>query len=417
MTYTKRIVLFIVTGITLMLFCIQSASAQSINIDENRMNRDIKIMENILQEMFKTRWDARGSSGYAHSGGMFSFGRSHNPHGTHLPDYGVIFTIPGARPGFASLADTNGEDISFNFEYGNDENGEKVTEESITNKIIEFLQNYGSTIGQLSDNDKVMVIYNTNESDQFDFTTFRLSGKDENEEERRRKIPTISVVAIKSDLQAYRAGNISANEFRNRLEISTAGMNDQNQMDLKVMANILETTLRKTGEGSFGITGPVDYLMLDNFGALFFGNAFSVGGQFFSTITPSDIDSISVQPQKGSGAVSITTKNGKQRVYSREEILGKRKKQQEQRKKELTEHYQTFVSSLKESLVDYGRTLRSVGSDQYILVSVTLNSRFGRSEDAPERIDMQVQKSTLEAMERGDMDREEAIDQIQVREY
>src|SRR5690625_2113158 len=270
MIYLKQAVLFIVTGAILGL-CNQPVAAQSIDFDENRMNRDINIMENILQEMFKTRWETRGGNDYDYTGGIFSFGGSYNPHGTYLPGYGVIFTISGSRPGFALLTGTDGDGASLSFEYGNDENGENVTEESITNKIIEFLQNYGSTIGQLSEDDNVMVIYNVSESRHFDFAARWISGKDG--EEKQHKIPTISVVSSKKDLQDYRSGDINSDELRSRLEISTSGMNDHNQMDLKVMANILETTLKEPEEGSFRITGSVDYLMLDNFGALFFCEA------------------------------------------------------------------------------------------------------------------------------------------------
>lgn len=419
MTYVKKMLPWM-TGFIL-IAGIQSAGAQSSTIDENRMSRDIKIMENVLQEMFKTSGTTR-----ARYGGPFSFGKSHNIRGTYLSGYGVIFTIPAARPGFMALSGINGNDFSFDFEYGDDEKGEKVTEESITDKIIEFLQDYGSVIGQLSDEEKVMVIYNTTASgDRFDFDAFWLSGEgeDENEEQekKRQDIPTLSIAAEKSDLQAYRSGGISSEQLRKRLEISTAGLNDTRQIDLKVMANILETALKESegSSGSFRISGSVDYVMLDNFGALFFGNAFSAGGlsSALSSLNLSNIDSINVQPQNNKGRVRITTKSGEQRIYSSDEMLEERKKRQEQRHKQMEEHYKTFVSRLKESLVDYGRTLRSVGSDQYILVSVALNSRFGHNRDLPERIDMQIQKSVLEAMERGDIDREEAIDQIQVREY
>ncbi|SHF79228.1 hypothetical protein SAMN05443144_11375 [Fodinibius roseus] len=418
MTYIKNMLPWMT--IFILIAGIQSAGGQSSEIDENRMNRDLRIMENVLQELFKTGGTIRGRYG-----GPFGFGNNHNIRGTYLPGYGVIFTIPEARPGFMALGGANGNDFSFYFEYGDGEKGEKVTEESITERIIEFLQDYGAVIGQLSDKEKVMVIYNTAaSSDRFDFDNFRLAGEDEDKEQekRRQDIPTISVAAAKSDLQAYRSGDASPGQLRERLEISTGGVNDDSQMDLKVMANILETTLKESvdeGTGSFRISGSLDYLMLDNFGALFFGNAISAGGlsSAISSLNLSNIDSISVQPRKKKGGVRITTKSGEQRFYGSSDMLEGWKKRQEQRHKQMEEHYRAFVSRLKESLVDYGRTLRSIDSDQYILLSVALNSRLGPHGNLPERIDMQVKKSMLEAMERGDLDREDTIDQIQVREY
>ena len=69
---------------------------------------------------------------------------------------------------------------------------------------------------------------------------------------------------------------------------------------------------------------------------------------------------------------------------------------------------------LKETIVDYGRTLKSVSSEEYILVSVSIsNSR----DSLPEGIDLQVKKSVLQSIDSGQMSREQAMEQITVREY
>src|SRR5699024_3367179 len=98
-------------------------------------------------------------------------------------------------------------------------------------------------------------------------------------------------------------------------------------------ANILETTLKETGNGSFGITGSVDYLMLDNFGALFFCEVSSPGGLLSSALSStirsgmdslnadidSIIDSIHVHLQNKSEGGNVVAKNGKKDFYSRDE--------------------------------------------------------------------------------------------------
>jgi len=53
-------------------------------------------------------------------------------------------------------------------------------------------------------------------------------------------------------------------------------------------------------------------------------------------------------------------------------------------------------------------------SDQQVLISITVNITFG---SLPDRIDQQVSKSVLEKINRGDISRNEAIEQIQIREY
>jgi hypothetical protein len=388
-----------IAALTLM-FCIQSASAQS-DIDANRMNRDINIMENVLQEMFKTRMGSEDNRIHVRSGNMFSFGRNNDIRGTYLPGYGVIFTISKNQPGIVAFSNKGDENLSYSFQYGGEGTGEDVSEESITNKIVEFLRDYGSTIGQLSDDDRVMVIFKAPKSEH-DIAIFRSSGDEK--EVIRPKIPTISVVATKSDLQTYRSGDLSADEFRNRLDISTAEANGRGQMDMKVMANIFETAFKESEEKSFRVSGSVDYLHLDNFGALFsFDTRYSSGGSW-SLLAPK----IEILKNARNQVASV-----KVQEEDSEEAAELEKKQAEQ-KQAVISAYDQFLTDLKEYLVDYGRTLSSVENNQYILVSVTFSSRY---EEIPERIDMQIQKSTLAAMDRGNTSREQAINQIQVREY
>lgn len=399
MNYLQQVMSFIV-ALTLM-FCIQSAGAQS-NIDVNRMNRDINIMENVLQEIFKTRMGSESNRIHVRSG-AFSFGRSNDIRGTYLPDYGVIFTISKNQPGIVAFSDEGDENLSYSFQYGGEGTGEDVTEESITNKIVEFLRDYGSTIGQLSDNDRVMVVFKAPKSEN-DLAIFRSSGDEK--EVIRPNIPTISVVATKSDLQAHRAGDVNEETFRNRLDISTTEANGRNQMDMKVMANIFETAFKESDEKSFRVSGSVDYLYLNNFGALFsFDARYTRLGDVFGLANR--IRAIEVlKDAKGEASVRVQSEDAKAEA--------EREEKQAEQKQEVINAYDQFLTDLKEYIVDYGRTLNSVENNQHILVSVTLASRY---EEIPERIDMQIQKSTLVAMDRGNTSREQAMNEIQVREY
>jgi hypothetical protein len=88
--------------------------------------------------------------------------------------------------------------------------------------------------------------------------------------------------------------------------------------------------------------------------------------------------------------------------------------EQAKRKAEILEAYKQFKQRLKEYLVDYGRTLSSVSQNQHILVSVNIQSSV---DEVPDRVDFQLQKSVLEQMDEGDVSREEAMNEIRVREY
>ncbi len=401
MNYLSKITSF--AAVLLLMFCLQPASGQS-NIDTNRMQRDINIMENILEEMFKTRWQARGNNVRVRSGG-FSFGRNDNIRGTYLPEYGVIFNIPGGSPAFVMETDADGKGFAYSFQYG-DSNGKNIDEESITARIVGFLRDYGSSIGQLSNSDRVMVIYNSNTPDRR-FGIFHPDGNDEKAE--KHNIPTISVVAKKSDLQAFRSGDLSDEQFHNRLDISTTEGNKQTHKDLKVMAGIFESAFEDSDSETFRIAGSVDYLKLDNFGVLFsFKARYAQQNDWNISGLDLQLNKLREDLTALSDSIKINKIEIKQTLDSTDFD-----NQKKARKKTLIA-YNQFVKDLKGYLVDYGRTLSSIESSQHILVSVNLPSRYN---EIPERLDLQIRKSQLDAMDKGSMSRNQVMDQIQVQEY
>lgn len=406
MNYLKTTTSIIVLTL---IFGLQLSQAQS-GTDINRMNRDINIMENVLQEMFKTSWEESAGDIHIRSR-VFSFGQNGNINGTYVPGYGVIFTIPNNQPRFMMFRSSDDEDFSYRFEYGENEDGKRISEESITNKVVEFLRDYGSTMSQLSADEKIMVIYKSGDTQH---EIMPLPGmRDEEEAKKREAIPTISVVATQNDLRAYRSGDLSDSQFRNKLEISTSDPQVKGPKDLKIMANIFETAFEESEGPSFRISGPVDYLKLDNFGALFsFDARYANRDRWdFSDLHESiEIMKKNVEDARVEIEKEIRDKIDSARAQEREKI----KQRQAQRKEEITQAYEQFLQQLKESVVDYGRTLNSLESEQHILVTLNLRSRL---DEIPSRIDLQIQKSTLTAMDRGDMNREQAINQIQVRKY
>ena len=178
--------------ITVLAFVVLSTSAyaQSTNIDGNRMNRDIRILENVLSEFFKVGQLRNNNNGDLY----FSIGSNSNVRGTYLPGYGVIFMVP------KTSYSTRSNRTTPTFYYGEDGKN-AITEENITSRIKEFLRDYGPTVGQLEDNENVMVIYgaNRNSRSAFNLISFNRNSNSKNENPID-KIPVISVVANKKDI-------------------------------------------------------------------------------------------------------------------------------------------------------------------------------------------------------------------------
>ena len=381
----------------LLIILLTSSVALAQSFDANRMNRDIKIMENILGEMFKTYSGNTSSERVFISG--FSDG-SRNVRGTYLPGYGIIFNVQtGSSFVISQSSDSEGSSNSFYYSYSTGESSDDdviVDEESVKDRITEFLKDYASTIGQLKPTENVMVIYGSNSRNSFPALVYTSSGAKRTDTKEREKLPVISGSVTKKDLDDYRSGKINESAFASK--VKTASTKDKEYLDLKVMGNIFETALREQGEESFRLSGNVNYLMLDNFGAIFNLDAsYRTNNRLFGNVT------------------GITVTGAYIRSSSRDAPDA-----QETEKKEaeflanVNQAYSQLKNNLKEYLVDYGRTVNSVKPDQYILTTINIRGRY---KDIPERIDFQLKKSVLDQLDKGSISREDALKQVVVTEY
>lgn len=374
--------------ITVLAFVVlgTSAYAQSANIDGNRMNRDIRILENVLSEFFKVGQLRNSNNGDLY----FSIGSSSNVRGTYLPGYGVIFMVP------KTSYSTRSNRTAPTFYYGEDGKN-AITEENITSRIKEFLRDYAATVGQLDDSEKVMVIYgaNRNSRSAFNLIAFNRNSNSKNENPID-KIPVISVVANKKDINDFKSGKANESSFMNNL--SVAKNQERELLDLKVLGNIFQTALEEDEGYDFHLTSrsSMGYLYMPNFGALYTLNV-HVGHNRGRNVI--------------SGAVVV---DGQSVITDIAEYQDQVDKANEERMKAIKEEYDELLGKMKEFMVDYARTLVSVKSDQYLLVTVNITDRL---DDIPDRIDFQLKKSVLEQVDSGSLSRNAAINQVVVREY
>jgi hypothetical protein len=236
------------------------------DFDTNRMNRDIKIMENVLDELFKVDPSSNvpNTNFRVFSSGS-ALGRTK---GTYVQGFGVIFKIPRIiHPGFSSIEVNKGENTNVTFFYDTeDEDTAEITQESIIDRISEFLQDYATNIGQLKPEDKVLVIYGMKGQENQFFTVYNARTLNSSEREKKQ-IPLISVSAKKSILDDYRTRKINEEQFKNRFDVVAS--ENKEFLDLKVMSNILKTAVGESKTKKFRVSGDPSYLLLDNFGALF----------------------------------------------------------------------------------------------------------------------------------------------------
>ncbi|RNC83974.1 MAG: hypothetical protein ED557_09395 [Balneola sp.] len=378
-----------------------STSAFAQTIDANRMNRDISIMENILGELFKTQQLRTGTNEptIVVNGVVSTSFSSRSVKGTYLPGYGIIFKINSpSRNIYMTSSGTRYSSYSFYYDGDGDPklSGE-ITQETVVDRITSFLRDYGTTIGQLGNDEKIMVIYGSNQSTSRDLfytlSTVRGQNTQSNDnEDKPEPLPIISVSTTVKDLNDYRSGRLNASAFDNKVDVATS--EEKEYLDLKVMGNIFKTALSNQPTNSFKLHGAsnVDYLYLDNFGAIFSLN-------------------VRYSDENNRWAISLA------REFALAQSGFDKEKEQEEYEEYLEKvatAFEELKDNLREYVIDYGRTLSSVTNDQYLLLSITVS---GSPDEIPERMDIQVKKSLFQDLDRGQISREQAISQVVVTEY
>lgn len=393
---------YLLIGLLTITIAPATAFAQSQSIDANRMNRDIRIMENILAELFKTQITSSGSNQTFVVSGSGAL-RADNVRGTYLPGFGVIFNVSNSGTWGSSYRVLSGggeNGYTFYYDTNSDDKKAPVDQESITLRIQSFLKDYASTIGQLKDDEKVMVIFGAKNNNVLYARLLTTASSGQQKTEEKEEIPVISVSTKVSDLKEFRTGRINAAKFEDRLAVATS--KDKEYLDLTVMGNIFKTALDGQEGEAFRLSGRVNHLMLDNFGALF-----SLDVRYSTSPRGSAVWNFNTALSRTvEGVVSVNSQT--------RELESAIAKEKEELNKRVNGAYSLLLANLKEYIVDYGRTLSSLNNEQYLLLSVTISGRF---EDVPERIDFQVKKSVLQQLDRGSISREKAISEVFVNEY
>jgi hypothetical protein len=409
----------------LLLVCllVGTASGQNAQVDKDRMERDIDIMEKVLNELFKNGTGNRSKNIYLSSG--------RTAQGSYVPGYGVLFIAPtysgsfgvrsaynyvysSGRPGGTARAVVVGDNDTrvivlddkakdkAEKNKGDKDKGEKdktkgeaqpadrnrrmsSVQDSIlqahtnlvTTNMREFLANYADAIGQLSPNDRVMIIYNENARNSEHYVS--MSGCESCE---TRSMPRISAEVKREDLSAFRSGKMNRKELESRIRVSQDTPGKENYAEYKVFAGILESLYPVSREVPYRVRN-IGYHVLPSFGVIYL-----------------------VDMGLRNEAPNVVMARGG-------EVWTKAERDSSQARIR-TEAYGQFRNDIREAVLDYGRTLRNLSPDQVILLSVALPTCEGCN--VPPRANVSVKKSVLEAYEQNKMNRQQALDAITVGE-
>lgn len=439
-----------------------TAFAQPANFDSQRMDRDLQIMERIFSDLQRT---AMGSNSF-----FSGSSNSNNVTGSYFPGYGIVFNVDGnytsgiltpavvTGHGIRSAQRTTSRDLAEVLVdgYGTSQKNEKKAEEAVyearidsartaqfgkqRDVIRDFFANYVDAIGQLTPNDRISILI-SQRGNGFQYVTVGQNMR----LETNTLNPLRAEVKV-SDVVAYRSGSISESEFNQRITFNELDTNAQNQKELTVMRGIFDSVLRKNESSKFSTTRDAQGVMLTNFGAMFSLDAsvlssslvrmtglvaplenhiYTTGSRFtevksvevkdgVATLILDDGTKVIMPNEKDVVTINGVSYNRKGERVSRSTVSGEYKIT-EVEEVDFEAELDKLVDQVADLVIDYGRTLRSLQSNDRILVSI--NTSSGKDSALPKRIEVQVDMSVLRSLESGSISREQARQRVNVREF
>lgn len=413
--------------IVMMLLSSIVALAQG-KVDDDRMDRDIEVAENILSTMIRQKFGRRNFMPMEVSG-------------SYVPGFGVTFRMPTGGPFNMFLFNSddepriymrNGDNGSFSYSISSsgsfDEDCEdcdleeresqraKVATErarqeerisrdaarqnarikgriapgapqavevvrdstsiNIDQRFLEvakdFLADYGDVISQLKADERIVI---TNRTEDFhgDFSFGWARSEERNS--------LVSAEVKREDVNQLKQGKITRDQFMARLKVVNTETSDELDPDLEVLSSMFGRLYREDLSKTYFTQGDVNYERLKDFGVIYYMRVFSTneeGGNFFTLPT-----------------------------------VGARHLSQKERDARVKELYPKFESELKENIIEYGRTLRSLKDDEQLVFNVKLTKCTGCG--IPSTLEVAIKNSALRDYSTGKSTKEATLAKLSVK--
>lgn len=350
---------------------LQAQSART--LDRSRMQRDIEIMEMVLDRLLNNQ------------AGRFMRLGTFSARGTYVPNFGVLFQIPNSSPFVAiyeteeraggAVVEKSGAARSRTAARGE----QSENDENLNKEILEFFSRYADAIGQLADEDRVAVY--SERGPEFSFF-FEIRGEPASGFSSQPS--DLFTWMRKGDIAALRAGKLTESEFRSRVRVVKPKADDA---DIEIMSGILDKITASR-------TGTARGLYLEDYGVIFF-TAANLARDASARIW-----------RDRSTKVGNTTETTPESYRQIEEALRAARSIDEARAKNWQEEYGKFRGKIAEALADYGHTLRSAKSGDWLVVTTDFHYA---PENQPKSLVCQIRKQQVDAYNTGKISREQLL--------
>ena len=357
-------------------------------LDDARMNQDLEIAENILSTLTSQGSDKSRS---------YFFGR--NSRSSYVEGYGVIFNIPASDGLLIIDRDNSGEAViverrggngnSFSYSISPDEKA-AMASKGIKREILNldslqrassqhtieimqtFLADYADLIGQLKPTDHIMVTTRKTIATN-DFAFFN----------NRKSDVGITAEVLKGDLTSFKKGNLTREQLLSKISIVKEESSTEKVADLELLASIFELLYKSDLSNTYYVNSRgVNYEKLKNFGVI-------VSMKVYSSVVNDGLYTIQTQ--------------------------GLEHLSREERDKKVESLYPEFEKGLKENIINYGRTVKSLQPNEIMMFKVNLTEC--KNCNMPRSIDLSVDAAVLSDFDKSKIDLKTAVSKIKVKKY
>jgi hypothetical protein len=391
----KNIIRFGVVAWMALMMHTQTSIAQK--IDEDRMKRDIEVAENVLSTLIKQEINQQR--------GFFGF----EIKGTYLPGYGVTFRLPGDHAGSFLLpmeastviwnsdraqggtiaVTTNGDEEEDNDGDGDDIVGarayklkdrekekRRVNFDSVRTaynaKVIkaskDFILDYGDFISQLGPNEKIVI---TNQGGDNRVWIYN----------KNQKRTHLSIEASKADVLAFKQGKISRDQAMQKLKVINTESMEVTEPDMELLSSIFTRLYRTDLSKTYFTEENIYYERLKDYGVIYYMHVYSGYNADYKRFNMPTVDMQDVD--------------------------------QETRDKKVIELYPKFEQDVKENMLEYGRTLKSLKDEELLVFNIALTKCKGCN--IPSTLELSVKNSVLKDYGAGKIDKSSALSKFSVK--
>jgi hypothetical protein len=398
----KRIV-----GFFVMLIMTTAAAVAQNKVDNERMDRDIEIAENALMTMIRLQFQKNRYYGM-------------DIKGNYTPGYGVTMRIPGennyvsaigmgdkggityiAAPGFSSedvavvrpprpgepdvvivdnqraardKQETRGGKEDKKSKQDRQDSAKTVYYNRIIKASKDFLADYGDVLSQLAPEEKIMI---TNRGEGYRYMYW-----DHNSGSRTM----VTVEATKGDISSFKQGKITRDQMMAKIRVVNTESTNEVNTDLELLSSIMNRLYRSDLAKTYYVDESIYYERMKEFGVIY----------YMAVVSSVEQD--------------VTPGQGRRHRMPTQKLQDL---DQAQRDKKVTELYPAFEKDIKENIIEYARTLNSLGPDEMVVFNV----RLTKCEQCgiPSFIELSVKNSVLKEYSEGKITKDAAAARMNVK--